>query len=476
MNRIVDLPWLEIAVLLCLIGAICISRMRQPLQASHWGLAFTGSVFVCTLLAGISSYLHEFADVTRWSVQPTLFGEKFFALDELSAPLAPMVALLHFLTALATARTKMRRFSLSWSLTAEAIRLATVGCRTPWMLIVCLCLNAVPPYFELVNRGKPTRVYVLYMSLFIVLLVLGWTFVDPTDCHSAQSILATIAIMAAVMLRSGVFPLHSWVLDWFEHASFGNALLYVTPLIGVFAAVRLVLPIAPDWVLRGIGNVSLASAVYCAGMATVQRDMRRFFAFVFLSNASMVMVGLELVSPISLTGALSLWFSVALSLGGFGLTLRALEARFGRLALTDLHGLYDSSPMLAVCFMVTGLACVGFPGTMGFISAELLVDGAVKANVYLGLIVAVAGMLTGIAVVRAYVVLFLGARHASTVSLQVGMRERIAVLTLTALLLLGGLFPQPGLSSRQHAAEAILADRAMRRVDNEDGLAKVELK
>ena len=41
--------------------------------------------------------------------------------------------------------------------------------------------------------------------------------------------------------------------DWFEHASFGNALLFVTPLTGVYAAVRLVLPIAPDWVLQGIG-------------------------------------------------------------------------------------------------------------------------------------------------------------------------------------------------------------------------------
>ena len=52
----------------------------------------------------------------------------------------------------------------------------------------------------------------------------------------------------------------------------------------------------------------------------------------------------ELVSPLSLT-ALSLWFSVMLSLGGFGLVLRALSASAG-FALTDFHGLYDSSPAL----------------------------------------------------------------------------------------------------------------------------------
>jgi NADH-quinone oxidoreductase subunit M len=38
-------------------------------------------------------------------------------------------------------------------------------------------------------------------------------------------------------------------------------------------------------------------------------------------------------------------------------------------------------------------------------------------------------------------------------------RERIVVLTLAALILGGGWFPQPGISSRQRAAEAILQER-----------------
>ena len=39
------------------------------------------------------------------------------------APLVPAVAILHFLTALATARTMMRRFSFAWSLAEETLRL-----------------------------------------------------------------------------------------------------------------------------------------------------------------------------------------------------------------------------------------------------------------------------------------------------------------------------------------------------------------
>ncbi len=151
----------------------------------------------------------------------------------------------------------------------------------------------------------------------------------------------------------------------------------------------------------------------------------------------------------SLTASLCLWFSVILSLAGFGLTLRAVEARFGRLSLTGFHGLYEHSPTLAVCFLLTGLASVGFPGTLGFISTELLVDSAVEVNPTVGIFVVAAAALNGIAVVRAYLHLFTGGRHVSTVWLGIGTRERIAVLTLAAMILGGRPLPAARASPRE---------------------------
>jgi NADH-quinone oxidoreductase subunit M len=148
-----------------------------------------------------------------------------------------------------------------------------------------------------------------------------------------------------------------------------------------------------------------------------------------------------------------------LSLGGLGLVLRSLEARFGRLSLDEFHGLYDHSPALAVGFLLTGLASVGFPGTLGFVSAELLLDGAVGADLAIGVGVVAAAAVNGIAVVRAYFRLFTGGRHVSSVSLAITPREQVAVLGLAAVILVGGLIPQPGVSSRSQVAEAILHDR-----------------
>jgi NADH-quinone oxidoreductase subunit M len=263
-------------------------------------------------------------------------------------------------------------------------------------------------------------------------------------------------LTTAALLRSGIIPLHCWMTDLFEKATFGTALLFVTPMTGAYAVMRLVLPIAPDWALQSIAIVSLVTAVYAGGMALVQKDARRFFCFLFLSHSSLVLVGLELLTPSGLTGALCVWLSVGLSLAGFGLTLRSVESRIGRVTLDEYHGLYEHTPTLATMFLVTGLASIGFPGTVGFIGTELLIEGAVAVYPLIGTAVVIAAALNGIAILSAYFRVFTGIRRTASHALRARLPERIAVLILTALILGGGLFPQPGVASRFHAATELI--------------------
>jgi NADH-quinone oxidoreductase subunit M len=451
-------PWLELSILLPLAGAAIIWRFRDVEAAQRWCLAFCAASFACTLGAWL-----DFAELhTEVAHDPGLLAVQlhdFLELDALSAPLLPLASLVYLLTAIATLRTKIRRFSFAGMLVSLAFAMAVLACRNPWGIVGLLAVRTLPPYLELRARGKPTRVYALHMGLFVVMLTLGWVLVELEGRHSPHSVWAVLPLLIAVLVRTGSIPFHCWITDLFEHATFGTAMLYLTPMMGAYVAVRLVLPIAPDWVLQSISLVSLATAVYAAGMALVQREARRFFCYIFLSHSALILVGLESVNAIGLTGALCVWLSVGLSLSGFGLTLRALEARHGRLSLTGYHGVYEHTPLLAICFLLTGMASVGFPGTFGFLATELLVDGAVQAFPYIGIAVVIAAALNGIAVVQAYFRLFTGTRHVSSVPLQVGVRERFVVLCMAALILGGGLFPAPAVESRHHAATEILKQR-----------------
>jgi NADH-quinone oxidoreductase subunit M len=205
---------------------------------------------------------------------------------------------------------------------------------------------------------------------------------------------------------------------------------------------------------------STFTSIYAAGMALVQKEARRFFVYIVLSHTSLVLVGLETATPEALAGGLSVWFSSSLSLAGFGLTLRCVESRLGRLSLTDFHGLYEHMPNLAILFLVTGLSSVGFPGTIGFVSTELLVDGVIHKYPGAGFAIVLAASLNGIALLRVYFRMFTGRRHSTSINLTARPAERIAILVLVAVMIGGGIYPKPFLASRFHATEHLLKERS----------------
>jgi NADH-quinone oxidoreductase subunit M len=452
-------PWVELAIVLPVIGGLWGLRMPEPDRVRRISLIISGASLACTVGAwrdfialGVTQ-AHDRWDVARW-----LMRDYFFAVDQFSAPLLPLVALLFFLTQLATTRGKARRFSFAWALLGQATMLATFSCIKPWGIIAFLIIGTLPPWLELRWRKRPTRVYVAHMGLFVVLMIAGWSLISSYSGGPWRS-LGMVLMVAAVLIRSGAAPLHCWMTDLFEHATFGNSLLFVTPMVGAYAAMRLVFPIVPDSALFIISLVSLATAVYAACMSLVQREARRFFCFLFLSHSSLVLVGLETATELGLAAALLVWVSVSISLTGFGLTLRSVEARTGRLLLTEYRGLGDQIPQLAACFLLTGLASVGFPGTSGFIATELLVEAAIERSSLYGVAVVMAAALNGIAVLLVYFHVFTGTRHHATISLRGRLPEQIAVLTLFALIIAGGLLPQPGVASRYRAAATLLRQR-----------------
>lgn len=454
-------PWMEISILVPLLGSLWVSVMRDREQARR----HTITICLLTLLCATGEWI-DFARMgvfeahDHWDFLPFIFNKDTFVVDELSAPLLALGALLYMMTVLSTLRTKVNRFSFGWTLASESILLATFSCRNPWGIIALLSLATIPPWMELRKRQRSTRVYTIHMGLFILLLWSGQALI-PADASPANPpIIAGTLIAAAVLLRSGVIPLHCWITDLFEKATFGTALTYLAPMPGAYAVMRILMPIAPDWGLQGIAIISLLTAVYAGGMALVQHETRRFFCYLFLSQSSLVLVGLETVTPVGLTGALCVWMSVGISLLGFGLTLRGVEARAGRLSLDSYHGLYSHIPSLAVLFLLTGLSSIGFPGTLGFVGAELLVEGAVDVFPVVGVLVVVAGALNGIAVLYAYFRLFTGTAHHAFVPLEARWPEKLAVLILSVLLIGGGLWPQPGVTSRYHAATEIMQRRS----------------
>ncbi len=447
-----NLPWLELAILIPLLGSIWVRHIHRRDQARQHCLVVTVLAWIAAFLAWCEFSIRE-SSVGR-------MGWNFLTIDELSAPLFPMVSLLFVLFVLATVRTKLFQVSYSRRLLSESIVLATFASTNQVQIVVLLLLGILPPCLEYRQRNKPLGTFVFHMAIYGGLLTIACLWLSVSNVESNFRVIPTGLLMAAILVRHGIFPMHCWVTDLVENVTFGTAILFLTPMVSAYAAMRLVFPIAPIWELQWFASLSLLTAVYTAGMALVQTDQRRFFCFLFLSNSSLVWVGLATVTPIGMTGGLAIWFAAILSLSGFGLSLRAIESRMGRLSLKDYHGLYEHMPLLAGFFLLSGLASAGFPGTIGFIAIDLLFDGVNQIYPYVGVAVVIATALNGISVLKVYFRLFTGKRHVASISLGPRWTERVALLALAAMMLIAGLAPQPFLLSRFEAANELLKIRS----------------
>jgi NADH-quinone oxidoreductase subunit M len=274
-------------------------------------------------------------------------------------------------------------------------------------------------------------------------------------------LLASFAfLMGAVVLRKGLFPFHSWVVTAFEHGPLLPLTLLVNDHLGAFLVARIVLPLLPDqsqefWSL--LSNLSLLTAAYAALLALVQRNPRRLFALVAISQSAFLLTGLKSNSQVGITGALVLWQVVSVSTTMLAAVYSGLEARLGSsLETNKFLGLAAGAPRLAVFFAAGGLALVGLPLTLGFPAEDLLLQGTLAASPWLGVILPMVTAMNAFSVMRLFARLFLGHPVKAADNLADALpRERWILTAALLFLLLGGLFPSLFLRLPSLAAERL---------------------
>jgi NADH-quinone oxidoreductase subunit M len=459
--------WLAALVALpaLVIGAsalrVDVERLRRLAVASAMAMV------VIALVIAVSPTLRHFSIRTS-ALTWIPGGEALIRIDTLSAVLLPFTAGLWLLTVAVTPRAALDRQGLRRTALGTLLTLTSFLTESA---LVLLLLSAVSVWMFLSALADPAhryqrRVVAVYLGSSTLLFAVGVALlVGPGVQNTRVDTVGMWLIVVAALVRKGIIPFHAWVPEVFDHGRLGPAILFNAPQVGAYITVVLIVPRASPEMLRTIALLALGTAVYGAALALVQRSARRACGYLFMSQSALVMAGLDCTSVTALAGGLLVWLSAGLGFAGLARCVLVLEARRGRLDLASYHGGYDRMPLLAFSFLAMGLACTGFPGTLGFIGQELLVDGAVDVFPVMGFAVVIASALTGLAVLRMYFSLFCG-RSAVLAhpSLRLGSRPREA-WTFVALViaLIGlGLAPRPLVDSRLDASNEILRLRQER--------------
>ncbi len=457
-------PWLLLAIVVPSLAAVLLWRVRDGKLAKQ--------VCLVALGMGMAAALAEWSDFSglqaneahdRWDILAWLLGREVLCFDRFSAPLLALNALYCFLVVLATMRTKMSRVSFCQLLLAHAVTQAIFSTKDPSGLFLLTAVNLIFPWIELRQRRRSTQVFLIHAAFYLTCMIAALVCVAVQPSSPGLQFVGSLALVLAIMARCWTVPFHCGLSDLFDRMGFGSAILFSSSLVGPYLAVRLGMALLPDWGLQTLATCAVLTSIYASAMAVVQNDVRRMFCFLFLSHTSLILIGLETAAEAGVAAGLCLWLGSSVAIVGMGLTLRSVEARFGRLSLENYQGYYEHIPRLAGLFLITGLAFVGFPGTIGFVSTELLVDSVIRRSSFVGGLLVLSAALSSVAVLRAYFRLFTGHRHLTTISLRSRRPERVAILVLVSLLIGGSLGPQTFTESRFRAAQQILEERLLSR-------------
>ncbi len=483
------LPWPTLLVLAPLLGGLLVHRVESFTARRSLAIGIAGLVLAVSTLIGLIFTLSPEARLIEdlSPVLPFVGARWHLGIDELAAPFLPLAALLVLLILLAAPRRDLEGAMIPAVLLTEA---ATIGVYTS-LDLACLALfwvaSLLPGAYALRRSfggngaSSPSRrTYVTFLGLgaLPILAAVGaivaarvdagaslpFDLVDtgvPIEAARQAPIFSLLA--AGLLVRKAVFPFHSWLPVLAERGPVPITVLLVGTHLGAFLASRVILPLLPDasaLYFPWIADLALASALYGALVGLAQHDLRRMLGFVVTSQMGLVLVGVAEANRESLHGALLQMLALGLTSTGLLLLTSQLEVRTGTTDVRELGGVGKSFPFLAGAFFVLGLAAIGFPGSLMFVSEDLLLHGLLGSHPVEATWLLLVTVMNGITLVRGFFLAFLGAPQRSfgvTVP-DLLPRERLVAIALTALLLATGLSSTPLLRMREVVVSRLALD------------------
>lgn len=272
-----------------------------------------------------------------------------------------------------------------------------------------------------------------------------------------------LLLLASALLRAGAFPFHTWLPLMITAGPAPVGVLLATAPVGVYALARIALPLLPAAVPEYadlLTGLALASILYGALLALVQRDLRRTITFILISQTGLVFLGIAAHNVQGLAGAMLESLGIGTAIAGVLLVTLALEGRIGNATTRELAGLGKSMPRMAAFFFLFGFAAVGFPGSLAFVGEDLLMHGMFEIHPVVAAIALLGPALNGFTFLRAFGRTFLGRGQRGPEEAPASLRdllprERFGVIALAGICFFAGFAPEPLLEMQRSAVHAM---------------------
>ncbi|MBE0504484.1 MAG: Na+/H+ antiporter subunit D [Desulfuromonadales bacterium] len=283
-----------------------------------------------------------------------------------------------------------------------------------------------------------------------------------------------ILFFIAFGIKAAVFPLFFWLPASYHTAPMAVTTIFSALLtkVGVYALIRIFTLVffaeLAAWQPYVLAIAGLTMVIGVLG-AVAQDEMRRLLSFHIVSQIGYLIMGLGLLTPLALGGAIYFMVHVIAAKSALFLATGMVLRLTGTTELKKLGGLYRHQPLLAGLFLVAALALAGIPPLSGFWAKLALIwSGLESGNHYLVVAVALlVSLLTLFSMTKIWAAAFWkgavvnGATDTPLpLSRRVYWQMAVPTALLTATTVLIGLWPEPLYALCMDAARQLLVPDA----------------
>jgi NADH-quinone oxidoreductase subunit M len=298
-------------------------------------------------------------------------------------------------------------------------------------------------------------------------------FAGKTGFSKDLQIWLWLAFFASFAVKVPMWPVHTWLPDAHVEAPTAGSVILAGVLLkmGGYGFLRFSLPMFPDasiFFTPFVYTLSVVAIIYTSLVALAQQDMKKLIAYSSVAHMGYVTLGIfaathqikggALQGMQAVEGAIFQMLSHGIVSAALFLIVGVVYDRMHTREIARYGGLVHRMPAYAAVFMVMMLASVGLPGTSGFVGEFLVLLGAFKANVWVGVLAA-----TGVVLGCTYMlylyrrVVFGQLVHADLKTVaDMNWREILVFAPLVVLVFWMGIYPASFLDPMEPSVKALL--------------------
>jgi len=350
-------------------------------------------------------------------------------------------------------------------------------------------LALIPVYFLSSIWGAERRIaatfkFFIYTFVGSLLMLIGLIYLQtltPDRSFDIRSFYAIVAdnktqdwifwlMFIAFAIKIPVFPFHSWQPDVYEQSPTAVTMVLsgIMVKMGLFAVIRWLLPVLPSaaysygeemitmWVIVGM--------IYASLLAWRQDDMKRLIAYSSIAHLGLMVVAIFSISEIGMQGVMIQMFNHGINILGLWVIVEILEKKYGTRKLSELGGLAQKAPAMAILFVIVALANIALPLTNAFVGEFMMFTGIFTSQYssYEFLTVPAAGLTIifgAIYTLRMIQKVIYGNTNTLTeTGTDIGINEKFVLGVIVILIIVAGVYPEPFLELTKDTTNFIIKE------------------